>query len=100
MMPVAVLLICNLQYFDMLSSCLNLDILFCREQLDFDDSHWPQATVVLGKNSVSPWGVRPGISLEAEWIWTDGYTQGTAGYDRSVYCRYAAKPGECYISYN
>ena len=41
----------------------------------FDDSHWPTATQG-GLNGASPWGVRPGIGMNAHWIWAHNL-QGT-----------------------
>ena len=38
---------------------------------DFDDSAWG-APKVIGANGIGPWGDRPGIAGEAQWIWPEG----------------------------
>ena len=38
---------------------------------DFDDSSWG-APSVIGGNGIGPWGERPGIAGEAQWIWPEG----------------------------
>jgi hypothetical protein len=49
---------------------------------DFDDSAWNNAGVT-GGNGANPWGLRPDISPEAQWIWTAD----PLGHEH-VYCRY------------
>ena len=39
------------------------------ERAGYDDTMWESAKSI-GPNGVSPWYARPGISDEAEWIWT------------------------------
>ena len=46
---------------------------------DFDDDSWPNA-VSFGHNGVPPWGLRPGISASAQWIWAPTSSQ-------RVWCR-------------
>ena len=48
----------------------------------FDDSGWNNAGVT-GGNGANPWGLRPDISPEAQWIWTAD----PLGHEH-VYCRY------------
>ena len=60
----------------------------------FDDSHWSVA-IQGGINGAPPWGVRPGISMDAHWIWahdllgTDEVwcriTSGSHEYDDGMY---------------
>lgn len=49
--------------------------------VDFDDSKWPQASVVTSANN------KPivGISHHASWIWTDNYKPDNG--DKEVFCR-------------
>ena len=49
---------------------------------DYDDTMWTVADVI-GLNGMSPWGMRPGISEQAKWIWAPGLPRG----DATVYCR-------------
>jgi hypothetical protein len=49
---------------------------------DFDDSTWNNAGVT-GGNGANPWGLRPDISTEAQWIWTAD----PLGHEH-VYCRF------------
>ena len=51
---------------------------------DFDDASWPSAGDA-GDNGVTPWHLRPDLSAEAHWIWT----QDPQGHDAS-YCRYVS----------
>ena len=51
----------------------------------YNDAAWPGAYVI-GLNGVSPWGVRPGISTNASWIYTRNWGKTTAA-DSPVYCR-------------
>ena len=51
----------------------------------YNDSAWPGAYVI-GLNGLSPWGVRPGISIRASWIYTANYGQTNAA-NSPVYCR-------------
>jgi hypothetical protein len=54
---------------------------------DFDDSKWPTA-VEEGQNGILPWGVRPGISKKAFWIFShDTYNM----RGQQVYCRVNVK---------
>ena len=48
---------------------------------NFDDSSWDVA-IQGGLNGASPWGVRPGIGMDAHWIWAHNL-QGTD----EVWCR-------------
>ena len=48
----------------------------------FDDSSWNNAGVT-GGNGAAPWGLRPDISVESQWIWTAD----PLGHEH-VYCRY------------
>ena len=38
---------------------------------DFDDSGWG-APNIIGNNGIGPWGKRPDIAAEAQWIWPTG----------------------------
>ena len=49
---------------------------------DYDDNIWTDADVLV-HNGMSPWGMRPGISKQAKWIWAPGLPRG----DATVYCR-------------
>ena len=40
----------------------------------FNDDSWPNA-VSFGHNGVPPWGLRPGISASAQWIWAPTWSQ-------------------------
>ena len=48
---------------------------------NFDDTSWDVA-IQGGLNGASPWGVRPGIGMDAHWIWAHNL-QGTD----EVWCR-------------
>ena len=48
----------------------------------FDDSTWNNAGVT-GGNGAAPWGLRPDISTESQWIWTAD----ALGHEH-VYCRF------------
>jgi hypothetical protein len=49
---------------------------------DYDDTMWTDADVI-GPHGMRPWGMRPGISGEAMWIWAPGLPRG----DATVYFR-------------
>jgi len=53
---------------------------------DFDDSAWNNADISRGTNVAPkqyPWGVRPKIANDANWIWATGYPTKTT----EAYCR-------------
>ena len=56
------------------------------EEIDFDDSAWLSA-IEYGRNGEGVWGVIPGISSNAEWIWLRQFTSAQEPMDNDVYCR-------------
>ena len=55
-------------------------------QASFDDSGWDDARFITVHGS-GPWGVRSGISLDANWIWADVTpTAFTTAYCRKQLC--------------
>lgn len=54
------------------------------EAPSFDTTNWSAASI-FGVNGDRPWGVRPGIDLNAQWIWTSDNNQDNLVYCRGVY---------------
>ena len=54
-------------------------------QNSFNDSSWNDS-VLVGGSEQAPWGVRPNIPSNADWIWTDSLS------DSRVFCRLKFKP--------
>jgi hypothetical protein len=59
------------------------------EFLGFDDSSWPSAVEIglNGNNPVYDYGCIDGVSPDAYWIWTSGYSSAIGTVHRNIFCR-------------